>query len=61
MRTVVAMLIACTSGIAAERFVEGIDHSPVRVLIYEDLQCPDCADFRRMLDACCLRTHPRHF
>jgi len=22
----------------------------VRVLIYEDLQCPDCAEFRRMMD-----------
>jgi len=47
---VLATLIACTSGVAAERFIEGIEHSPVRVLIYEDLQCPDCADFRRMLD-----------
>ena len=24
--------------------------SRVRVLIYEDLQCPDCAEFRRMMD-----------
>ena len=24
--------------------------SKVRVLIYEDLQCPDCAEFRRMMD-----------
>jgi len=47
---VIASLIACTAGVAAERFIEGIEHSPVRVLIYEDLQCPDCADFRRMLD-----------
>jgi len=51
MRAVVlATLITCASGVAAERFIEGIEHSPVRVLIYEDLQCPDCADFRRMLD-----------
>jgi len=36
---------------AAERhLIEGAAQSPVRVLIYEDLQCPDCADFRRMLD-----------
>jgi protein-disulfide isomerase len=30
--------------------VEGFAESKVRVLIYEDLQCPDCAAFRRMMD-----------
>jgi protein-disulfide isomerase len=30
--------------------VEGKKDSPVKVLIFEDLQCPDCADFRVMLD-----------
>jgi protein-disulfide isomerase len=36
---------------AQERHVvEGIPGSPVRVKIYEDLQCSDCADFRRMMD-----------
>lgn len=30
--------------------MEGKKDSPVRVIIYEDLQCPDCADFRVMLD-----------
>lgn len=30
--------------------VEGNPRSEVRVVIYEDLQCPDCAAFRRMLD-----------
>jgi protein-disulfide isomerase len=30
--------------------VEGKPDSPVRVVVYEDLQCPDCADFRVMLD-----------
>jgi len=30
--------------------VEGNPASPVRVVIFEDLQCPDCADFRAMLD-----------
>lgn len=30
--------------------MEGNPASPVRVLIYEDLQCPDCANFRRMMD-----------
>jgi protein-disulfide isomerase len=38
-------------GAAAERpMIEGNEASNVRVLIYEDLQCPDCATFRRMLD-----------
>jgi len=30
--------------------VEGLAASPVRVLIYEDLECSDSAHFRRMLD-----------
>lgn len=30
--------------------VEGNANSPVRVIIYEDLQCPDCANFRHMMD-----------
>ena len=35
---------------ADPHLVEGAAQSPVRVLIYEDLQCPDCAAFRTMLD-----------
>lgn len=35
---------------ADKRLVEGRADSPVRVIIYEDLQCSDCANFRRMLD-----------
>lgn len=35
---------------AQGRFVEGNPTSTVRVIIYEDLQCPDCATFRAMLD-----------
>ena len=31
--------------------VEGNAQSAVRVVIFEDLQCSDCADFRAMLDA----------
>jgi protein-disulfide isomerase len=31
--------------------VEGNPSSSVRVIIYEDLQCSDCAVFREMLDA----------
>lgn len=36
--------------LAAGRLVEGNPESPVRVLVYEDLQCSDCAAFRKMLD-----------
>jgi protein-disulfide isomerase len=32
------------------QLIEGAKQSPVKVLIYEDLQCPDCATFRDMLD-----------
>lgn len=35
---------------ASQHLIEGAAQSPVRVIIYEDLQCPDCADFRAMLD-----------
>jgi protein-disulfide isomerase len=30
--------------------VEGDPKSQVRVVVYEDLQCPDCAVYRKMLD-----------
>ena len=33
-----------------QRLVEGNAASPIRVLVYEDLQCSDCAAFRKMLD-----------
>ena len=36
---------------APKPLVEGDPSSPVRVVIYEDLQCPDCANFRKMLDS----------
>jgi protein-disulfide isomerase len=35
---------------AEQHLMEGAAESPVRVLIYEDLQCPDSAAFRTMLD-----------
>ena len=35
---------------SAQLPVEGNASSSFRVVIYEDLQCPDCADFRVMLD-----------
>lgn len=38
------------SASAAQSGIEGLASSPVRVIIYEDLQCPDCAAFRRMMD-----------
>lgn len=34
----------------SEPLVEGNPASTIRVLSYEDLQCPDCAVYRRMLD-----------
>jgi len=35
---------------APATLVEGNASSPVRVVIYEDLQCSDCAAFRKMLE-----------
>lgn len=35
---------------ATPHLIEGAADSRVRVIIYEDLACPDCADFRTMLD-----------
>lgn len=49
MRLFVLALL-CTAMQAQPPLVEGKKDSPVRVLIYEDLQCPDCAAFRDMLD-----------
>ncbi len=39
----------CNSA-AAQHLIEGASSSPVRVIIYEDLACSDCATFRAMLD-----------
>jgi protein-disulfide isomerase len=48
---VLTMVFAATAGLAAEQaLTEGHAGSPVQVVIYEDLQCPDCASFRRMMD-----------
>jgi protein-disulfide isomerase len=50
-RLFAAVVLAAMSASAAEQhLMEGAANSPVRVVIYEDLQCPDCADFRTMLD-----------
>jgi len=44
-------LLASVAGLSGQQpLVEGFAESKVRVLIYEDLQCPDCAEFRRMMD-----------
>lgn len=33
-----------------QRLVEGNPQSPVRLVVYEDLQCGDCRNLRRLLD-----------
>jgi len=43
--------LACANLSAVRRdIVEGNPNSPVRVIIYEDLQCGDCLKFRTLLD-----------
>ena len=44
------LMASLVSAFAGDRLIEGNAQSQVRVLIFEDLQCPDCADFRVMLD-----------
>lgn len=45
------LLALAAVGLSAQQaLVEGPTESKVRVLIYEDLQCPDCAAFRTMMD-----------
>jgi protein-disulfide isomerase len=51
MRGLLAVIaLAQASFAAVPHLVEGNPNSPVRVIIYEDLQCPDCANFRVMMD-----------
>lgn len=50
MKPVALLALAAAAAFAQKPLVEGNSSSPVRVLIYEDLQCPDCADFRVMMD-----------
>jgi protein-disulfide isomerase len=55
MKPVLAGLLAAifccaASGVGRNDIVEGNPSSPVRVIIYEDLQCSDCAHFRGMMD-----------
>ena len=52
IRLSLALLLGSFCMFAADQHLtEGAPASPVRVIIYEDLQCPDCADFRVMLDS----------
>ena len=51
MKVMVALVFAAASMVAGqERVVEGNPESLVRVIAYEDLQCSDCAIYRRMMD-----------
>ena len=55
MRTAAAILLLLVCGLsmpATSRndVVEGNPASPVRVIVYEDLQCGDCQSFRTLLD-----------
>jgi protein-disulfide isomerase len=46
----IALLAVSSLAAAADRSVEGNVNSSVRVVIYEDLQCPDCHTLRVMMD-----------
>lgn len=48
---------AAVAVFAQDRVVEGNSKSPVRVIAYEDLQCPDCAVYRKMMDDKLLPTY----
>jgi protein-disulfide isomerase len=49
--TVLLAMLASVTALTAQRpLVEGNANSSVRVVVFEDLQCPDCAAFRRMID-----------
>lgn len=52
MRLIAAAVFTAMSAFpATQHLIEGAAQSPVRVIIYEDLECPDCADFRVEMDA----------
>ena len=53
MRRLVYLVATATILMAAPskmEILEGNPASPVRVLVFEDLQCSDCANLRKMLD-----------
>lgn len=43
-------ILAAIPSFAQKPLIEGDPLSTVRVIVYEDLQCPDCAVFREMMD-----------
>jgi protein-disulfide isomerase len=45
-----ASFSVCASAGARSEIVEGNRNSPVKVVIYDDLQCPDCLKLRTLLD-----------
>ena len=47
---VLALVCAMAGSAANQHLMEGKADSLVRVVIYEDLQCSDCAAFRNMMD-----------
>lgn len=52
-RAILPALLAFAMSLSAQplpRLIEGNPASPVRVVIYESLQCGDCTTFRRLLD-----------
>lgn len=50
MRAAVVSVAFSAVASAGSGLVEGNSASPIRVVIYEDLQCSDCANFRKILD-----------
>ena len=46
MKTIALLVAAASALLAQPPLIEGNSASPVRVIVYEDLQCPDCANFR---------------
>lgn len=51
MKLLLCGLLTAAALFAQARHIEGTATSPVRVISYEDLQCPDCATYRKLLDA----------
>lgn len=49
MKLALALLCLAMPLFAQKHVVEGAPDSSVRVVIYEDLQCPDCAEFEVMM------------
>jgi protein-disulfide isomerase len=50
VKLVLPLLVSAVGAFAQSPIVEGRADSPVRAVIYEDLQCTDCAALRRMMD-----------